>query len=98
MLPYRVSNPGPLTYESCALPISLRGLASLYECISLESDSLKSISSGVINPTEIFELSSILKVKIKKKMLTGHGFTMKVYPCPVSIDFFYFVHIFYIHQ
>ena len=27
MLPDRVSNPGPLTYESGALPISLRGLA-----------------------------------------------------------------------
>ena len=29
MLPDRVSNPGPLTYESGALPIALRGLASL---------------------------------------------------------------------
>ena len=27
MLPDRVSNPGPLTYESDALPIALRGLA-----------------------------------------------------------------------
>ena len=26
MLPDRVSNPGPLTYESGALPIALRGL------------------------------------------------------------------------
>ena len=29
MLPDRVSNPGPLTYESDALPIALRGPASL---------------------------------------------------------------------
>ena len=29
MLPDRVSNPGPLTYESGALPIALRGLAPL---------------------------------------------------------------------
>ena len=29
MLPDRVSNPGPLTYESGALPIALRGLANL---------------------------------------------------------------------
>ena len=29
MLPDRVSNPGPLTYESGALPIALRGLAIL---------------------------------------------------------------------
>ena len=27
MLPDRVSNPGPLTYESGALPIALHGLA-----------------------------------------------------------------------
>ena len=31
MLPDRVSNPGPLTYEPCALPIALRGPA-LYVC------------------------------------------------------------------
>ena len=29
MLPDRVSNPGPLTYESGALPIALRGPASV---------------------------------------------------------------------
>ena len=29
MLPDRVSNPGPLTYESGALPIALRGPAEL---------------------------------------------------------------------
>ena len=29
MLPVRVSNPGPLTYESGALPIALRGPADL---------------------------------------------------------------------
>ena len=31
MLPDRVSNPGPLTYESGALPIALRGPATLLE-------------------------------------------------------------------
>ena len=30
MLPDRVSNPGPLTYESGALPIALRGPAYYY--------------------------------------------------------------------
>ena len=30
MLPDRVSNPGPLTYESGALPIALRGPATIY--------------------------------------------------------------------
>ena len=29
MLPDRVSNPGPLTYESGALPIALRGPATI---------------------------------------------------------------------
>ena len=39
MLPDRVSNPGPLTYESGALPIALRGPATLisesdiYTCV-----------------------------------------------------------------
>ena len=31
MLPGRVSNPGPLTYESGALPIALRGPAARLE-------------------------------------------------------------------
>ena len=31
MLPDRVSNPGPLTYESDALPIALHGPAVLFE-------------------------------------------------------------------
>ena len=28
MLPERISNPGPQTYEACALPIALRGPAT----------------------------------------------------------------------
>ena len=32
MLPDRVSNPGPLTYESGALPIALRGPALKFYC------------------------------------------------------------------
>ena len=35
MLPDRVSNPGPLTYESGALPIALRGPAFLIFGISV---------------------------------------------------------------
>ena len=31
MLPDRVSNPGPLTYESGALPIALRGRGEIEE-------------------------------------------------------------------
>ena len=30
MLPDRISNPGPLAYESGALPIALRGPACIY--------------------------------------------------------------------
>ena len=37
MLPDRVSNPGPLTYESGALPIALRGPASRYLWSSVNS-------------------------------------------------------------
>ena len=33
MLPDRVSNPGPLTYESGALPIALRGPAFVLICL-----------------------------------------------------------------
>ena len=35
MLPDRVSNPGPLTYESGALPIALRGPARLGVCVCM---------------------------------------------------------------
>ena len=44
MLPDRVSNPGPLTYESGALPIALRGPANAFEqtkqpsCLSNQSN------------------------------------------------------------
>ena len=46
MLPDRVSNPGPLTYESGALPIALRGPAS-FERVSLpreDKESRKNVS------------------------------------------------------
>ena len=33
MWPDRVSNPGPLTYESGALPIALRGPPARCECV-----------------------------------------------------------------
>ena len=37
MLPDRVSNPGPLTYESGALPIALRGPACGRPTLALSS-------------------------------------------------------------
>ena len=36
MLPDRVSNPGPLTYESGALPIALRGPAVVFVLLLLK--------------------------------------------------------------
>ena len=39
MLPDRVSNPGPLTYESGALPIALRGPATVLRILKLYSTS-----------------------------------------------------------
>ena len=52
MLPDRVSNPGPLTYESGALPIALRGPAwipggdAFYE----KGASAKMLLTNFINP------------------------------------------------
>ena len=40
MLPDRVSNPGPLTYESGALPIALRGPATLKAPITTAADDI----------------------------------------------------------
>ena len=42
MLPDRVSNPGPLTYESGVLPIALRGPA--FQCAKLYFKSLSFLS------------------------------------------------------
>ena len=39
MLPDRVSNPGPLTYESGALPIALRGPAVYIQSLTTASGS-----------------------------------------------------------
>ena len=46
MLPDRVLNPGPLTYESCALPIVLRGPVATVA--SPSSDPKKRISNIVL--------------------------------------------------
>ena len=45
MLPDRVSNPGPLTYESGALPIALRGPAATApkDILSLQGNTSKTI-------------------------------------------------------
>ena len=43
MLPDRVSNPGPLTYESGALPIALRGPATIFLLISIMIDNMENL-------------------------------------------------------
>ena len=52
MLPDWVSNPGPLTYESGALPIALRGPAITLLCLSigtLKNDKFSICSKWKIN-------------------------------------------------
>ena len=43
MLPDRVSNPGPLTYESGALPIALRGPAKFLSKMVVEISLTKNL-------------------------------------------------------
>ena len=45
MLPDRVSNPGPLTYESDALPIALRGPAADVGNLSQEALNIRPLIS-----------------------------------------------------
>ena len=52
MLPDRVSNPGPLTYESGALPIALRGPAIAIRpkigCKGRQSDSVQIMEVSIL--------------------------------------------------
>ena len=61
MLPDRVSNPGPLTYESGALPIALRGpaLPSLAKSIPEGIIPLPSLAKSI--PEGIIPLPSLAK-------------------------------------
>ena len=47
MLPDRVSNPGPLTYESGALPIALRGPAHVHLHTCLLASGMTEYCSGL---------------------------------------------------
>ena len=51
MLPDRVSNPGPLTYESGALPIALRGPACMSCMYTIEKHMLPFFSNGCVAVT-----------------------------------------------
>ena len=54
MLPDRVSNPGPLTYESGALPIALRGPA-------LNSEAVRNIIMICVRITEQVSAKSCMQ-------------------------------------
>ena len=55
MLPDRVSNPGPLTYESGALPIALRGPSPPdYKRLEPLTDSLISVSECAVDSVTKF--------------------------------------------
>ena len=49
MLPDRVSNPGPLTYESGALPIALRGPATWVRANCSAKDDLRPVKMYLMN-------------------------------------------------
>ena len=67
MLPDRVSNPGPLTYESGALPIALRGpaektLITLDKCTGL-SQSLHGIHAILLVLERCSSLDEVIKLQ-----------------------------------
>ena len=60
MLPDRVSSPGPLTYESGALPIALRGpRGGLFDSLESLCDS----KTNIVIALEYVEFSSTLKIR-----------------------------------
>ena len=80
MLPDRVSNPGPLTYESSALPIALRGPARYFVIVScyfnLLSRNFKMLLCNFIlqsrkNVTKFFSYLILLRFRRFLKMFTG---------------------------
>ena len=59
MLPDRVSNPGPLTYESSALPTALRGLACDNERLCTTEHTVgKIFASSILNPGPQYQHAS----------------------------------------
>ena len=75
MLPDRVSNPGPLTYESGALPIALRGpvtllLEIIYTWIS-QHVTLRGINSKEVGACQIFRFSVLCMHKLPGRYSGG---------------------------
>ena len=59
MLPDRVSNPGPLTYESGALPIELRGPAQTLSLVLIMSLPLITTFWFIILDSKEWQISHI---------------------------------------
>ena len=68
MLPDRVSNPGPLTYESGALPIALRGPA-FSEKIRLDVSSESSAGQRIYMTNQALFSSKYKTKKLKCRLL-----------------------------
>ena len=75
MLPVRVSNPGPLTYESGALPIALRGPATTGQCSAVGSASDTKARGPRFDIRSVHNLSSPLPL-IQGGQLSGTGESM----------------------
>ena len=76
MLPDRVSNPGPLTYESGALPIALRGPAWCFMWILCQAEDLHEISSIILsekNNEKIFKAAVVIgALRVNQNSSTFH--------------------------
>ena len=62
MWPDRVSNPGPPTYESGALPIALRGPAQIQSKIGFFYSSLKGIQKKFLDLFNLYPVVTVNKV------------------------------------
>ena len=74
MLPDRVSNPGPLTYESGALPIALRGPAMKLELMCTDR-------SGYDLEIRKITSQNRASVDVRKIILNNSGYTFIDFLC-----------------
>ena len=66
MLPDRVSNPGPLTYESGALPIALRGLPML---VAYGYPTKLYLTNSLALPSSCMRICSTLAISFHEQIL-----------------------------
>ena len=69
MLLDRVSNPGPLTYESGALPIALCDPAPIYSCTYLDTSEISPMEYLVLKVESIFQSQYALNSLVKQSGL-----------------------------